>query len=360
MLQLHMHPILASLGNFGAYVLGWLFVGLAFAWPMAAGGNGFVPSLVYGGFAAFFGSTIFMPVYYPCLALAKLRKANAAALLPSLAALAAIFGSLWAGAMLLSEYLLAIFGFESFPSSKFIDLAVRGFVACALTEAAYYIYLAHARSREAERMGQELRVMAREAELRALRAQLNPHFLFNSLNSISALTTANPGKAREMCVLLADFLRKGLRLGEKQSVALSEELDLLKNYFAIEQIRFAPRLAVEWDIADSCLCAEIPTLLLQPLAENAIKHGIAQTIEGGAVRLRAEAKGESVTVELENPADDLATPAATKGLGLGLRQVQQRLSIFFGDEALLQATRANGAFRVRLNFPLILKGAIGE
>jgi len=349
-----MHPILASLRNLVAYLIGWLCAGLAISGLMAASGHNLVSSMEFGGFAAFFGGLLFVPVYYPCRAL-KPGKTTVAALLPSLAALAAIFGSIWAGAMLLATRAIALWGNTEFLAPKFVDLALMGFVACALCEAVYYIYIAHVKSREAERMGQELRVMAREAELRALRAQLNPHFLFNSLNSISALTTANPAKAREMCVLLADFLRKGLRLGEKHSVSLSEELDLLKNYFAIEQIRFAPRLAVEWEISNACLCAEIPTLLLQPLGENAIKHGIAQTIEGGAVRLRAEAKGKSVMIELENPADDLAV-AAAKGLGLGLRQVQQRLATFFGEDTLLQASRGGGTFRVRLSFPLILKG----
>jgi len=360
-----MHPVLASLANFGAYLLGWLFVGLTFAWPMMAGGHGLASSMAFGGFSAIFGSTLFMPLYYPCFALAKTSKAGAVVLLPSLAALAAVFGSMWAGAMLLAKYILTIFGYESFlPISGFLDLVLKGFLACVLTEAAYYIYLAHAQSREAERMGQELRVMAREAELRALRAQLNPHFLFNSLNSISALTTVDPKRAREMCVLLADFLRKGLRLGEKQSVALSEELDLLKNYFAIEEIRFAPRLAVEWKISSACLDSEIPTLLLQPLAENAIKHGIAQILDGGAVKLKAEAIDKSVIIDLENPidTDSIASDrsAPTKGLGLGLRQVQQRLATFFGEAALLRATQSNGVFSVRLIFPFVIKGANDE
>ncbi|MDR2561775.1 MAG: histidine kinase [Holophagales bacterium] len=342
-----------------AYLIGWLCAGLAISGVMVGLGHQLAYSMEFGGLAAFFWGLLFLPVYYPCRAL-RPERTDLAMLLPSLAALAFIFGSIWATAMLLATRAIALWGDAEFLTPKFVDLALMGFVACALCEAVYYIYIAHVKSREAERTGQELRVMAREAELRALRAQLNPHFLFNSLNSISALTTADPAKAREMCVLLADFLRKGLRLGEKQSVALSEELDLLKNYFAIEQIRFAPRLTVEWNISDACLCAEIPTLLLQPLAENAIKHGIAQTIEGGTVRLRAEAKGELAMIELENPADDFAAVASTKGLGLGLRQVQQRLATFFGEEALLQASRGGGTFKVRLNFPLVLKGANNE
>jgi LytS/YehU family sensor histidine kinase len=182
---------------------------------------------------------------------------------------------------------------------------------------------------------------------------LNPHFLFNSLNSISALTTADPGRAREMCVLLSDFLRKGLRLGERHSVALSEELDLVKNYFAIEQIRFAPRLSVDWEIDGASLQAEIPTLLLQPLVENAVKHGISQLVEGGTVKIKAEAQGENVLIVLENPIDpDAKTP---KGLGLGVRQVHQRLIAYFGPGSRMEVNSSNGLHSVKLFFPLLKK-----
>jgi LytS/YehU family sensor histidine kinase len=219
----------------------------------------------------------------------------------------------------------------------------------------YYIHIAYARAREAERLEQELRVMAREAELRALRAQLNPHFLFNSLNSINALTGADPKRAREMCILLSDFLRKGLHLGERLSVPLSEELDLLKNYFAIEQIRFGSRLDVDWNIDDTALNAEIPTLLLQPLVENAVKHGISRLVEGGTIRIKTEVNNDNVLILLENPMDPDVAPH--KGLGLGMKQVHQRLTASFGADGHMEVYSKNGLHTVRLFFPLIKKEA---
>jgi LytS/YehU family sensor histidine kinase len=135
--------------------------------------------------------------------------------------------------------------------------------------------LAQDRAIEAERKGAELQLLAQESELKALRAQLNPHFLFNSLNSISALTAVDPSRAREMCVLLSDFLRRSLGLGERRLVALREELDLARTYLAIEQIRFGARLKLAWTLDPAAEPALLPTLLLQPLVENAIKHGIA-------------------------------------------------------------------------------------
>jgi signal transduction histidine kinase len=352
-----MHPVLNNRANLGAYLLGWLFVGAVCVGLMRAGGGSTLYSVTFGALTAFFASTLFLPVYYPCLAL-KPEKTGLAILLSSLAIVALVFGAAWAGAMFLAIHLLNAIGQWgfNFKLSSFVALALNGWIFCILVEAAYYIYIAYARAREAERLEQEQRVMAREAELRALRAQLNPHFLFNSLNSISALTTADPKRAREMCVLLSDFLRKGLRLGERHSVPLSEELDLIKNYFAIEKIRFGSRLNVDWKVDDAVLVAEVPTLLLQPLVENAVKHGIAQLIEGGTVQIKARAQDGNVLIRLENPVDqDAKTP---KGLGLGMRQVHQRLVARFGVDGRMEVESKDGIHSVRLIFPMLIANTL--
>jgi LytS/YehU family sensor histidine kinase len=185
--------------------------------------------------------------------------------------------------------------------------------------------------------------------LKALRAQLNPHFLFNSLNSISALTTIDPKRAREMCVLLSDFLRKSLKLGERSMVALSEELDLLRAYLSIEQIRFGSRLVVEWSIAPEAQEIQIPTLLLQPLVENAIKHGIAAIPEGGTITISAARKGGFVEIMLENPVDsDSEHP---QGLGIGLKQVKMRLQGRYGPDIFFEAALKDGQHKVLMVFP---------
>ena len=341
-----MHPVFVDRASSSAYVLVWSVVGLACGVLAFAIGWSIVLSVLFGGLSALFAAALFLPVYFSCRAL-KPEKIGMATLLSSLVVVAATFGALWALAMYLA------FNFIAKAEANFVDLFLMGGLLCALTEAVYFVYIARQRTREAERIEQELRVMAREAELRALRAQLNPHFLFNSLNSISALTTVNPKGAREMCVLLSDFLRKSLRLGERLSVPLSEELDLLKDYFAIEQIRFAPRLHVVWEIDDTSQGAEIPALLLQPLVENAIKHGISQLVEGGTVRIKTEVKAGRVTVLLENPIDHaINTP---KGLGLGLRQVHQRLTTHFGPDGRMEIEARNGLHTVRLFFPMLIK-----
>src|SRR6185436_2752695 len=135
----------------------------------------------------------------------------------------------------------------------------------ALAVAFHYSLLAGEATRRAERQALELAVLAREAEVKALKAQVHPHFLFNSLNSISALVASDPARAREMCILLAEYFRSTLALGEKASVSLDEELQVARTYLAIEGQRFGPRLKVEELLDDEARACSLPPLLLQPL-----------------------------------------------------------------------------------------------
>ena len=144
-----------------------------------------------------------------------------------------------------------------------------------LSVALHYVLLSMESSKEAETREQEALTLARESELKALKAQINPHFLFNSLNSISALATVDGQRARDMCIKLSDFLRTTLKLGEKQRITLADELALAKAYLEVEQVRFGARLRVEIDADADCDQCVVPSLVLQPLVENAVKHGIA-------------------------------------------------------------------------------------
>ncbi len=150
---------------------------------------------------------------------------------------------------------------------------VFGVGAYLISAVVHYLFLAFQASHAAERRALEAQVTAREAELRALRAQLNPHFLFNSLNSINSLIGGDPEGARRMCEGLGDFLRRTLNLGTREAVPLSEELALVDRYLAIEQVRFGARLAVERSIEPGAESCRVPPLLLQPLVENAAPCG---------------------------------------------------------------------------------------
>ena len=151
-------------------------------------------------------------------------------------------------------------------------------------------------------------VLARDAELRALKAQVNPHFLFNSLNSISALTSSDPAKAREMCILLGDFLRRTLGLGEKSAIPLEEELSLIRSFLAVEKVRFGARIQMEENIDSDALDVSVPPLLLQPLVENAVVHGIANLVEGGSINLDTHARDGDLSIPVENTFDPDAPP----------------------------------------------------
>ncbi len=219
-----------------------------------------------------------------------------------------------------------------------------------LVAAVHYLFIAVEASREAERKALEQNLLAKEAELKALRAQIDPHFMFNSLHSISALTATDPSAARRMCMLLADFLRETLRLGANHRISLTDEFALADRFLAIEQIRFGSRLQFERHAAvdvGSCL---VPPLILQPLVENAVVHGISQLIEGGIIRMTATRSPALLTITLENPCD--ADRPRTRGVGLGLDVLRRRLTTQFGIADAVHAAEEPGRFRVEIRLPL--------
>ena len=192
-------------------------------------------------------------------------------------------------------------------------------------------------------------VLAREAELKALKAQVNPHFLFNSLNSISALTAVDPMKARDMCIRLSDFLRTSLRLGEKAAISFGEELELARTYLEVEQVRFGSRLRVSEQIEAGCADCVVPPLLVQPLVENAIKHGIATLVDGGEITITGKRSANGMEFVIENGFDPDA-PTSRKN-GLGLRNVRDRLQARFGDAARIDIAVEENRYRVELRLP---------
>jgi LytS/YehU family sensor histidine kinase len=214
----------------------------------------------------------------------------------------------------------------------------------------HYVIIGFERSNESERQTFELRLLAQDAELRALRAQIDPHFLFNSLNSISALTTNDPAKARTMTLMLADFFRKSLELGARSNIPLNDELALAFEFLTIEQVRFGARLKVEQDIKEECQKVMVPPLILQPLVENAVRHGIAHLVNGGTIRIHCERHGDRLVIQIENPVD-LDRPHR-KGSGLGLKNVRSRLDTFYGNEARVDVEETNEYFQVKLSFPI--------
>lgn len=350
-----MHPILGSRIRLGAYLLGWVPVFCLQILQYILWKIPLRDAIAMSLPAAALGAFLFLSSGYLCRAL-PLGTGRPWVFASTWGISSLVMGGLWSWLTTVTVQFLSHLPFLPElshhavpPLPMQVGVAVSGAVLYLAIAGFNYVLIAQDKSREAERTEQDLRVLAREAELKALRAQLNPHFLFNSLNSISALTTLDPKRAREMCVLLSDFLRKSLKLGERSQVCLSEELDLLRSYLSIEQIRFGSRLSVEWSIAPGTEDIQIPTLLLQPLVENAIKHGIAAIPEGGTIRIGATRKGGFVEFLLENPVDPDAE--APQGLGMGLRQVKMRLQGRYGSDIFFEAALKEGQHKVLMVFP---------
>lgn len=180
----------------------------------------------------------------------------------------------------------------------------------------------------------------KEAELRALKSQVNPHFLFNSLNSLRALIDEDAPRAREAVTRLANMLRYSLQSGQQETVPLEDELRIVEDYLTLEQIRHESRLRVRWDIADEARSCAVPPMLLQTLVENAVKYGISTRVEGGELVIAARLTGTGLGLRVTNPGD-LAAPAsasaarAGSSTGVGLRNASERLKLLFGTRATL-------------------------
>jgi two-component system, LytTR family, sensor kinase len=204
---------------------------------------------------------------------------------------------------------------------------------------------------EQERHAAELAVKAQQAQILALRYQINPHFLFNTLNAIAALIRDAPARAEEMVVQLSDFFRRSLAVDPMQDVTLAEEVDLQRLYLDIERTRFPDRLRLEVELAPGAEAARVPALLLQPLVENAVKHGVARAQTPTCIRILAGLDGPRVEIVVENDAQ--ASGVRPGGENVGLRNVADRLRSRFGDEAsLVSEPIAGGGFRNTLRIPL--------
>jgi two-component system sensor histidine kinase AlgZ len=213
----------------------------------------------------------------------------------------------------------------------------------------HYLLLAFDTARAAEKKALQLQVLAREAELKALRSQIQPHFLFNSLNSISALTTSDATAARAMSLKLAEFFRKTLKLGQEQFVTIEEEFRLAADFLSIERLRFGPRLSFDMHLDDEIKDIPVPSLILQPLVENAVSHGVAHLIEGGTIVLAATKNASALKIVITNPCD--AERPKSKGTSIGLANVKKRLDALYGNEAHLSCEDGPTLFRVEMSIP---------
>jgi len=350
-----MHPILARAERLTTYLAAWLIVAVLLAAVLTRQGLSWLEALalllpmclVYG-FAC-------LSAWYVCRA-TPLTSSGVVRVLSSSALAAVIASGLWVELMRLWVSALVALPFFTESAARYAGhdplLFAAGVLLFLLALTVHYLLLAFELARQAEQRQLRMEVLAREAELRALRAQLDPHFLFNSLNSISALTAVDPAGARRMCVLLADFLRDTLNVSSRDQIPLVEELALTDRFLGIEQVRFGDRLQVERHVDGAAAQCRVPPLLLQPLVENAVTHGIAGLLEGGVIRLDVSRRDRRLSIAIENPRD--AESPRRSRRGVGLENVRQRLIAMFGADARLDTRADDTYYRVELAMPCLI------
>ena len=351
-----MHPILGSTRRRNFYLASWAVIGSlgAVAWSAATPGAGIAVALVVVVPPCLVLAFVCLSARYVCRA-APPAAASLGRTLAMHAGAGMVAATVWAAAWAGWTGVLA--GLPGFVDAVRLTPAQLSAVAAAgvllfwLSSLLHYLLAAFEQSRRAEARELGLKVLAREAELKALRAQIDPHFLFNGLQSISALTSADPAAARRMCLRLADFFRGSVRLGGEDEIRLEDEMAMVRAYLDIEKVRYGPRLESEVVLGPGCGSCRVPPLILQPLVENAVRHGIRPLVDGGVVRVRASCNEAAVRVRVRNPFDPEA--AAQAGTGVGLANVERRLAARFGREAVARRRRGDGWFEVDLRFPRI-------
>lgn len=196
----------------------------------------------------------------------------------------------------------------------------------------------------------ELKQSLKEAELEMLKSQLNPHFIFNSLNSISSLTLTNPEKAQEMVISLSEFLRYSIKPNQENLIPLKIELDAIEQFIAIEKVRFGDRLTVHISCKDDCKALFVPPLIIQPLIENAIKYGVHESLDNAIISIECTCAKDALTISVLNSYDSKSTPPARQS-GIGLKNVAHRLSLLYTMPDLLQIDKRENEFIIRLVIP---------
>jgi two-component system, LytTR family, sensor histidine kinase AlgZ len=346
-----MHPILAGRGRLGLYLALWVLVAallgsllsgrMGLTWPQTA-------LVVLPVSAAY--AFICLSAWYVARSL-PIATTGAPKILATGVVAALVSSGGWVVMSQLWVSVLAGNGWLPASARRGHESLIFGFgvLLYLLSLAVSYLLITVEETQEAERRALQVQVLAREAELRSLRAQIDPHFLFNCLHSISALTTVNPQAARRMCLLLGDFLRETLALGGESRITVARELKLAERFLAVERIRFGDRLDVEIAADAGAESGHVPPLLLQPIVENAVTHGIAHLLDGGTIRIAATRTPARLSIVVENPCDP--ERPRSKGAGVGLANVRARLRALHGGDAMLVTGEQDGRWRVELSFP---------
>ena len=349
-----MHPILADARKLLWYELAWLLAGVGLAALLRLDEQApWTGALAFALPLCVVWSFNVLSAYYICRSqpYAQRRWPVTLALFFGASLLSAL---VWLGA---GEAWNSIGGlivrdkpFIAMTSAGWVIYFASGFVLYLLSLLGHDVLIAFESVQEAAQREAESRVLARDAELQMLRTQINPHFLFNSLNSISALTGFDPEAARAMTVDLAQFFRRTLALAERERITLGEEVTLCEHFLAIEKRRFGAKLAAELRIETEAAACLLPPMTLQPLLENAIKHGIRQVDGGGTIVVDAQVRDGGLHIAVVNPVASDDVPAS--GHGVGLKNIRERLAVLYGTRAHMAWQRSATQFTIEIHLPV--------
>jgi two-component system, LytTR family, sensor kinase len=345
------HPVLGNRVRLIIWWLAWLFLasGQAFLYYYASGnfGNlniadGVTSLIIYSGIA--------LSLWYPFTFINR-AQARPVSILTNLVLTGAISVTLW---VLITKLIIVLvlpgeFSFQSYWDVTFPYRIATGVIVYSMIILTYFLFASLTNLSEKKAREAKLESLLKETELRMLRSQINPHFLFNSLNSVSSLTVTDPAKARSMVIKLSDFMRYALSRKDEQPVTLRSELDNLRLYLEIEKVRFGEKLSVEEDIDGGTLGAKLPVMLIQPLYENAIKHGVYESTGGVKIKTTVRIIGDLLAISIINNYETGSSSA--KGTGTGLLNVSRRLELFYGNRASLTTEKKDGVFTANLYLP---------
>ena len=356
-----MHPVLSSLRAMLWYLLAWLAGGATLAWVLAQSLSLSMRNALWFALPVCVAYAFVIPsAYYVCRALPYTRRrlVLGLALFTGASTIAGAVG--WLLSLGWNQLSLAM---DADWAGIVITPGLGAVIFCAgagiylLSLLLHDVMMALDQMRGAQQRELKSHALAHDAELQMLRTQIHPHFLFNCLNSISALTSTDPQGARGMTIALAQYFRQTLSMSEHASIPLDQEIAHCQCFLDIETLRFGPKLGVDITLDDAARGAHVPPMVLQPLVENAVKHGIAHSTVGGTVNITGWVRGAWLHLRVDNPIerDTAGVNAAqsARGLGLGLRNIDQRLGGLYGDQARLTQRIESGRFVVELTLPII-------
>jgi len=247
------------------------------------------------------------------------------------------------------NYLYPELFFSSYFRNSIYLFSGAGFFLYFLGVLFHYTVLVQEQSQETQQRLSRSELSAREAQLRILHTSINPHFLFNSLTALSTLTEKNPDQAQRMCIQLSEFLRYNLRYEQKQFTTIREELENINNYLAIEQIRLGERLLIDIDVDKTVHSVKTIPFLLLPLIENAVKHGIQESLTGGTLHFQIHPQEHYLWIRVRNPID---SQKPVDGMGMGLKTLKKRLAAEYENQFRLKIDHDENMFIVDLKIPL--------